>query len=69
MTLTQIKEWINNLPDEFLEFEVVGAEFGEFTDEDESEYTWRLDKPVLICDVSEDTKEILFVTVQGPNKE
>lgn len=57
MTLLELKEWVNSLPEEFNEFEVCNAEY---TQVDE-QYMYRLDKPVTMLTVSEDTKEILIL--------
>jgi hypothetical protein len=74
MKLKDLKEWVNSLPKEFLEFEVVSAEKGKIDDiirmqkladlnetKDTSDLTYRLDKPVIEFDVDENSKEILFI--------
>lgn len=48
---------INNLPPEFLEFEVCNGELGKL----DEEYTYRIDKPIISLTVDEETKEILFL--------
>lgn len=57
MKLREIKEWIDNLPESFLEFEVVNGEEGNINEE----YHYRIDKPIVSLGVDEDTKEILFL--------
>lgn len=59
MKLKEIKNWIESLPEEFLEFEVVNVENGDLTED--GEYTYRLDKPVTGLDVDVDNKEILVM--------
>jgi hypothetical protein len=59
MKLKELKDWVNQLPEEFLEFDVCNAENGELTDD--GEYTYRLDKPVVSLDVDEDNEEILIL--------
>ena len=58
MKLREIKEWIESLPDEFLEFNSFNAELGEIED---TNYTYRLDKEIMTLVVDEETKEILFL--------
>jgi hypothetical protein len=48
--------WIDSLPKEFLEYEVVNGEEGKLNDE----YFYRIDKPVVSCMVDEETKEIVI---------
>jgi hypothetical protein len=59
MKLKEIKKWIESLPKEFLEFEVVNGEYGELIKEDE--ITYRLDKPITTLTVDEGNKEIIFL--------
>lgn len=58
MTLENIKTWINSLPEEFLQFDVVNGEEGDLVDE----LTYRLDKPIVNAYVDESTKEIVLIT-------
>ena len=44
MKLRDVKNWIESLPEEFLEFEIMNGEYGELIKEDE--ITYRLDKPI-----------------------
>ena len=57
--LKDLKEWINTLPNEFLEFDVVNAEEGQLTED--GEYTYRFDKPVVSLNVDEENSEILIM--------
>lgn len=59
MKLREVKEWIDGLPEEFLEYDSVNAEGGVLTDDGEMLY--RLDKPITTLNVNENTKEILFL--------
>jgi hypothetical protein len=58
MTLRELKNWVDSLPSEFLEFEVVNAEAGKING---TEFSYRLDKPVTILTVDEQNKEILIL--------
>lgn len=57
MTLKELKDWVNNLPENFDEFEVMNAEYHQI----DEQYMYRLDKPVTMLTVSESTKEILIL--------
>jgi len=59
MKLKEVKNWIENLPIEFLEFDVVNAEEGKLTKD--GDVLYRLDKPVVSLNVNEESKEILFL--------
>lgn len=67
MTLQELKTWISDLPEEFLEYQIVHAEVlkldtddEEYAD-DEAEYTIRVDKPITALTVDQDNKEILIM--------
>lgn len=57
MILKELKDWINKLPDGFLEFSVVNGEYGEL----DGEFKYRVDKPVTVLTVDEETKEIIIL--------
>lgn len=57
MTLKELKEWVNNLPDKFENYEVMNGEFGVL----DSEHIYRLDKPVTTLYVDEENNEILVL--------
>jgi len=57
MNLKEIKEWVNQLPEEFLEFTVVNGEEGLLNDE----YWYRLDKPILSIVIDKEEKEVVFL--------
>lgn len=57
MQLKDLKEWINSLPEEFLEFDVVNGEMGVLDDD----YYYRVDKPVVTLTIDEDSKEVVIL--------
>ncbi len=59
MKLKEFKEWIETLPNEFLEFDVVNGELGILNEE--KELTYRIDKPVTALTVDEENKEIVIL--------
>ena len=58
MKIIELKKFIEQLPIEFLEYEIVNAEIGE--DETES-FSYRLDKPVVTLALDEKSKELLIL--------
>ena len=64
MKLKELKNWIESLPEEFLEFEVMNAE--EFVLD--GEYWCRVDKPVISLSVDENSKEILILNESKETK-
>ena len=58
MTLRELKEFVNRLPDTFNDYEVENAEY---TGSNVADVMYRLDKPVVAIYVREDTKEILLM--------
>jgi hypothetical protein len=64
-TLREVKEWLEALPEEFLDFEVVNGEEGKIDDQ----YTYRIDKPIVCLMVDEETKEIAFLNVPADEAE
>jgi len=58
MTLRELKEFVNRLPDTFNDYEVENAEY---TGSKGDDVMYRLDKPVVAIYVREDTKEILLM--------
>lgn len=57
--LKEVRDWIDTLPKEFLEFDVVNAEEGLLTED--GEYTYRMDKPVVSLNVDVENQEILIL--------
>jgi hypothetical protein len=75
MTLKELKIWIDQLPEEFLEFSVVHAEIIR-TDEEEDEdedgeesFSVRIDKPISALSVDEENGEILIMNDFDGNTE
>ena len=58
MTVKELKEFVNRLPDTMDDYEVENAEYIGGNAED---VKYRLDKPVIAIYVREDTKEILLM--------
>ena len=63
MTLGELKEFVNRLPDTFNDYEVENAEYigSNSVGGDSEDVKYRLDKPVIAIYVREDTKEILLM--------
>lgn len=65
MTLRELKEWIDKLPEECLEYSIVHAEVSDLPTEDdedgESSFSIRLDKPITALSVDEENGEILIM--------
>ena len=57
MKLREMKEWINGIPEEYLDFDVINGEYGKLGDEN----YYRLDKPITLLNVDTETKEVLFL--------
>lgn len=57
MNLSELKEWVNTLPEEFDSFEIVNGEIGMLGEE----YHYRADKPIIACTIDDSTKEIIFM--------
>jgi hypothetical protein len=57
MTLRELKTWLDKLPEEFLDFNVVNGEVGML----DGEYMYRLDKPVTTLTVDEENKEVIIL--------
>ena len=58
MTLGELKEFVNRLPDTFNDYEVENAEY---TGSNGDDVMYRLDKPVVAIYVREDTGELLLM--------
>jgi hypothetical protein len=58
MTIAELKVFINRLPDEMNDYTVENAEF---LSNDNDDIRYRLDKPVVVIYVREDTKEFLLM--------
>lgn len=67
MTLRDVREWIDTLPKNFLEFKVVkNIEQEKFGFNGQNFY--RLDKPLVSLNVNEYTKEILVMNSEPQKK-
>jgi len=60
MNLKEIKTFINNLPEEMDEFTVVNGEVGYLDANDPNSMVYRVDKPILVMYVDENSKELCF---------
>jgi hypothetical protein len=58
MTLTELKNFINKLPNEMNDFQVVNGEVGIIETEDGESFNYRVDKPIIFLYVDVETKEI-----------
>ena len=63
MTLKELKDWVNNLPEEFDEFSVVNGEFKEI----DEEFWYRIDKPLTLLNVDQEHREILLLNDEDPD--
>ena len=61
MTLAELKEFINNLPNDMDDYIVVNGEYGFLDPNDENSLVYRADKPVLMITVDKNDKEILLL--------
>jgi hypothetical protein len=59
MTFLELKEWINSLPEDFNNFQVMNG--GETIKEDI--YMYRIDSPITTCVVDKESKNIIFLNV------
>lgn len=57
MILQELKEWINKLPEEFMEYSMVNGEEGIL----DGEHFYRVDKPVTALLVDKEHKEIVIL--------
>jgi hypothetical protein len=66
MRLKELKDWIETLPSEFLNFDVVNAKFDK-SDVGEG-YSYRIDNPVTGIAAIEGSKEILILNYPPLNE-
>jgi Fe-S-cluster formation regulator IscX/YfhJ len=57
MTFSELKDWINSLPEDFNNFQVMNG--GEMVKEDI--YMYRIDSPITTCVVDKESKNIIFL--------
>lgn len=58
MILKELKDWINTLPEEFMEFDVVCGEEGQL----DEQYFYRLDKPIVSLVVDKESNEFVLLS-------
>ena len=62
MSLQDMKNFLNSLPETFNDFCVVNGEFGTSENDDpDSGFRYRVDKPILAMCVDQETKEVCFL--------
>jgi alpha-acetolactate decarboxylase len=57
MTLRELKNWLDKLPEHMLDFTVVNGEVGML----DGEYMYRIDKPITTLTVDEENKEVVIL--------
>lgn len=57
MNIKELKIWIESLPEEYLEYEMINGEWHKL----DVDYMIRLDKPITCLSVDEENKEVLFL--------
>jgi hypothetical protein len=60
MKLKELKDWLNSIPVEFDDYDVVNGEYGQFTEDDET-FRYRVDKPIIASIVDEETFEVVLL--------
>ena len=60
MTLRELKDFVNNLPEEMDGFGVVNGEVGYVDPEDVNSMVYRLDKPIIALYVDQQSEEVCF---------
>jgi hypothetical protein len=58
MTLNELKNFVNRLPEEMGEWSVVNGEVGYLDPEDDNSMVYRVDKPIIALFVDENSQEI-----------
>lgn len=61
MKLSELKEFINSLPEEMNDFTVVNGEYGFVDPDNEKGFIYRVDKPVLAINVDEKDNEVVLL--------
>lgn len=57
ITVGNLKEFLNSLPKEFDDFQLVNGEYGQVN----NEHYYRIDKPVIQLNIDEDTEELCIL--------
>ena len=65
INLKEVRDWIDTLPEEFLEFNVMNAEEGPIVND---EVMYRFDKPISSINVDRESREILFLNKKTNKK-
>ncbi len=60
MTLREVKEWLNQLPETYDDYQVCHGRIGKLDDE----FMYRRDDPIAALSDDSTTKEILFMTYE-----
>ncbi len=60
MKLKELIEFIEDLPEEFYEYDIVNGEVGQLIEDGEDNLVFRVDKPIIALYVDEQSKEICF---------
>ena len=58
MKLKELKEWLNKLPEDVQEFDIVLAQIGQTEDK---QYWYRKDDPVYALDIDKNSGEVLIM--------
>jgi hypothetical protein len=64
MKLKELKDWVNSLPEDCAEFDIVN---GDLT-ESENEYTYQIEKPVVAVYMDKENKEVIILTQKIQNE-
>ena len=60
MILRDLKEYLERLPAEYDEFELVNGQVGDVDTDDETNFVYRVDNPIVAMYADVDTREICF---------
>jgi TATA-box binding protein (TBP) (component of TFIID and TFIIIB) len=60
MTLLELKNFLEKIPNHMNDYEVVNGEVGYLDIKDEDSLVYRIDKPIITLYVDESSKEICF---------
>lgn len=60
MTLKELRKFINEIPEEMDNYELVNGEFGYLDMEDDNSVVYRVDKPISTLYVDEQSQEVCF---------
>ena len=57
MKLNELRDWLNGLPEDMLDFTVVNGEIGML----DGKYMYQVDKPLTMLTVDKENKEIILM--------